>query len=185
MKRHEAVTDKIRDQAAFLSLGLLEPEEARRFEAHLKECPVCEAEVRACAEVAADLAESLPEARPRPSLRQEVLGRAASASVLMRAGDGAWQSPFPGVEVRQLFVDPATRNVTSLVRMKAGAVYPSHRHARLEHCYVLEGDLVFSDHTLLAGDYEVSGPKNDHSSVTTTAGCLLLIINNQGDQLLA
>lgn len=184
MTLHEAISDEIRDRATLFSLGLLEPEESRHFEAHLKTCPACEAEVRACSEVAADLAYSLPESSPRPRVRQEVLRVAASASVLKRARDGTWLSPFPGIDVKQLFIDPATLNVTSLVRMKPGAVYPSHRHASQEHCYVLEGDLVFSDHTLLAGDYEVSATSTDHSIVTTTQGCLLLIINNQRDQLL-
>jgi anti-sigma factor ChrR (cupin superfamily) len=50
---------------------------------------------------------------------------------------------------------------------------------------VLEGDLVFDDHTLFAGDYEVAPDTTHHSPVTTNHGCLLLIMNNQQDQLLA
>jgi hypothetical protein len=50
---------------------------------------------------------------------------------------------------------------------------------------VLEGDLVFSDHILYAGDYEVSVPSTDHALVTTHAGCLLLLTNNQADQVFA
>ena len=46
-------------------------------------------------------------------------------------------------------------------------------------------DLVFNDHTLHAGDYEVDAPDTAHSPVTTHGGCLLLIIHNAGDQLLA
>ena len=82
-------------------------------------------------------------------------------------------------------MDPSTGNVTQLIRMTAGAIYPPHRHFGLEHCYVLEGDLVFDDHTLHAGDYEVASGNSDHSPVTTKHGCLLLIMNNQRDQLLA
>ena len=83
-----------------------------------------------------------------------------------------------------MFEDTATGNTTLLVRMSPGAVYPSHRHAGLEHCYVLEGDLVFADHALQAGDYEVAHSDTDHSSVTTRGGCLLFIINNVRDQIL-
>jgi anti-sigma factor ChrR (cupin superfamily) len=68
--------------------------------------------------------------------------------------------------------------------MAPGAVYPAHRHAGPEHCYVLEGDLVFEDHVLNAGDYEVAAPSSDHSFVTTTRGCLLLLFSHVNDQLL-
>jgi anti-sigma factor ChrR (cupin superfamily) len=67
--------------------------------------------------------------------------------------------------------------------MTAGAVYPPHRHFGPEHCYVLEGDLIFDGHALYAGDYEVAVEATDHSPVTTRHGCLLLIINNQRAQL--
>jgi hypothetical protein len=49
----------------------------------------------------------------------------------------------------------------------------------------LEGDLVFDDHTLYAGDYEVAAGSIDHSPSTTQHGCLSPIMNNQRDQLLA
>jgi hypothetical protein len=41
MTRHETVTDEIRDAASLYSLGLLDPDEAERFESHLNACPVC------------------------------------------------------------------------------------------------------------------------------------------------
>jgi anti-sigma factor ChrR (cupin superfamily) len=69
--------------------------------------------------------------------------------------------------------------------MAPGAIYPPHRHFGLEHCYVLEGDLVFDDYTLHAGDYEIASAATEHSLVTTQHGCLLLIMNNRGDQLVA
>lgn len=76
-------------------------------------------------------------------------------------------------------------NVTQLVRLAPGAKYPPHRHAGLEHCYVLEGDLVSDVHTIYAGDYEINSPHTDHLPVSSKNGCLLLIINNQRDTLLA
>jgi hypothetical protein len=57
--------------------------------------------------------------------------------------------------------------------------------AGFEHCYLIEGDVLSSDHALFAGDYEVNAPNSDHVTITTTHGCLLLIINNQRDQMLA
>jgi anti-sigma factor ChrR (cupin superfamily) len=67
---------------------------------------------------------------------------------------------------------------TSLVRTTAGSVFPSHNHAAPEHSYVLEGDVRFEDHTLQPGDYEVALPSSAHTSITTTHGCLLLIVNH-------
>ena len=114
------------------------------------------------------------------------IGPSAPPPVIYRAGEGEWQdSGFPGLTLKQLFVDPFTGNATLLLRMTAGAVVPRHRHFGLEHCYVLEGDLVFDDHTLYAGDYEVAAESIDHSPATTRHGCLLLIMNNQRDQQLA
>jgi hypothetical protein len=165
MTRHETVTDEVRDAASLYSLGLLDPNEAQRFEAHLNACPLCKAELRACNEVLAEVALSVPAVRPRPRLKEELLRRTLKPAALLRAGDGDWQAtPFPGVEVKQLFVDPVTQNVTSLLRLGPGAGYPPHRHAGFEHCYVIEGDVLSSDHTLFAGRSERSefGPFHDH-----------------------
>ncbi len=183
MTPHQTVTEEIQEQAALFSLGLLEPEDAGRFESHARECAVCAAELRACNEMMVDVALTAPEAVPPPRLRDEVLRRVSSPAMVVRAGDGAWQSPWPGIEVKKLFFDQNTLNTTWLVRMAAGGVYPSHRHAGLEHLYVLEGDVIFGDHTLYPGDYEVRGPDTHHSSATTNKGCLLLVINNQRDVL--
>jgi len=185
MTRHDTVTDEVRDATSLYSLGLLDFEEASRFEAHLDACPVCKAELRACNEVLGELALSAPVVSPPPRVKQELLRRSLLPAALVRAGEGEWKAtPFPGVEVKQLFVDPATLNVTSLVRLQPGAIYPPHRHVSFEHCYVIEGDVVSTDRALFAGDYEVNGPNSDHSAITSTKGCLLLIINNQRDQLL-
>lgn len=90
---------------------------------------------------------------------------------------------FPGVSIRPLFNDSENGDLVSLVRMRAGSHYPSHNHRRIEHCYVLEGDLGFSDHTLFAGDYEAALPGGTHSVVRSETGCLLLLINNALDEL--
>jgi hypothetical protein len=187
--KHEMANDEIHEVASLYSLGLLDPELAAGFEQHLESgCLVCESEVRGFTEASAQVLSALDYAEPADQVREELLrriGRPASAPMILRAGEGQWlESEFPGLSLKRLFVDP-TGTVTSLIRMAAGAVYPPHRHHGLEHCYVLEGDLVFNDHTLYAGDYEVAAPTRDHSTVTTRYGCLLLITNHPGDQLLA
>jgi anti-sigma factor ChrR (cupin superfamily) len=187
--KHDMVNDEVHEMASLYTLGLLEPELAAGFERHLEGCAVCESEVRGFTEATAQVLGAVKEAAPPDRLRQELLNRiggSPSAHLVFRAGEGEWRdSAYPGLAVKQLFADPSTGNVTSLIRMKAGAIYPPHRHFGVEHCYVLEGDLLFDDHTLYAGDYEVAPESTDHSPVSTRNGCLLLIMNNQGDQLLA
>jgi anti-sigma factor ChrR (cupin superfamily) len=183
MTRHSAVTDEVRERASLYHLGLLEPSESAEFERHLSDCEVCQSEARAFAETGAQMALALPQSKPSPSVRERLLKQAIPANVRVRAAEGAWHAtPFPGVEVRRLFVDPATGNVTSMLRLQPGAKIPPHRHAGHEQCYVIEGDVFSGDESLSAGDYEVNTLGTNHSFVSTRNGCLLLLINNQADQ---
>ena len=193
-RNHHTANDEIREVASLYSLGLLEPETASGFERHLERgCRVCESELRGFSEATAQVFAALECDEPPGRIREELLQRIepssfapALAPLIFRAGEGQWQdSGFPGTTVKQLFVDSSTGNVTSLIRMMPGAVYPPHRHFGLEHCYVLEGDLIFGDHTPYAGDYEVASGSTDHSRVTSRHGCLLLLTNNQRDQVLS
>lgn len=190
VKKHVEASDEIQETASLYSLGLLEPELATRFERHLDGgCTLCASELRGFNEATAAVIAEMDHVDPPGRIRDELLKKIAQPSfsfTIYRAGQGEWQdSGISGFSFKQLFVDSSTGNVTSLIRMTAGTVYPPHRHVGLEHCYVLEGDLAFHDHTLYAGDYEVAAAATDHSPVTTHNGCLLLIMNNQGDQLLA
>jgi anti-sigma factor ChrR (cupin superfamily) len=167
------------------AVGALDSAEEQEFERHLASCASCGWETVEFRETAACLA--LLAATPPPeSLRRRVLEKVfiAKPAALVRREEGEWtESAFPGLSIKQLFADPATGNVTSMIRMRPGASYPGHLHAGFEHCYVLEGDLVFEDHALSAGDFEVAAPHTRHGTVTTTAGCLLLITNNTADQV--
>jgi anti-sigma factor ChrR (cupin superfamily) len=184
MTGHRSVTDEIRDVASAYALGLLEPLENAEFEEHLSECAVCRSEATAFQEVTVELAYILPIAEPPARLRTELLQRASSPGVVVRADESAWKkTPFPGIEARRLFLDKVTGTVTSLLRVAAGAVYPAHRHGGVEHVYVIDGDLIFYDHTLETGDYEVNPGSTDHSSITTKTGCLALVIHNVADEL--
>jgi hypothetical protein len=184
---HDMATNEIHEVASLYSLGLLDPELSTAFQRHLEGgCTVCESEVRGFTEATAQVLTALEGAEPPARVRDELMkriGRSATSPLIYRAGEGEWQdSGYPGLTLKQLFVDPSTGNGTLLLRMTAGAVVPPHHHFGLEHCYILEGDLVFDDHTLYAGDYEVAAESVDHSSATTRNGCLLLIMNNQRNQ---
>ena len=176
-----------KDRASLYSLGLLDRDESAAFELHVDTCPACAEEVREAGKLAVGLAQSLPVSTPPTSLRQRVLNEAVlprGVLALVRGKQIHWQeTPFQGVFVSRLYEDSVRGELTSLVKMVPGAKYPSHNHAGLEHCYVLEGDLEFDDHTLNAGDYSAGGPGKDHGAATTKNGCLLFIIHNSHDQV--
>lgn len=168
------------------AVGALDASEQQEFERHLTECEWCKQELVEFRETAAALA-LLSATEPPAALRRRVFEKVGTVrpAALVRRDEGDWaESAFPGLSMKQLFADPATGNVTSLIRMQPGSRYPAHVHSSFEHCYVLEGDLVFEDHTLAAGDFEVAAAQTTHSPVTTRAGCLLLVINNTSDRLL-
>jgi len=177
------------DSASLYALGLLDDAEARVLEQHLKSCPICEAEVRETGDLGVELAGTIPPSPPPAGLRQRVLAEAVlprGLVALVRGAQMNWRpTPYNGITVARLYEDAARGELASLVRMMPGARYPSHRHAGLEHCYVLEGDLIFEDHTLTAGDYSAGSPERDHTSATTRHGCLLFLVNNAADQIRA
>ncbi|HLX44674.1 MAG TPA: cupin domain-containing protein [Bryobacteraceae bacterium] len=187
MTPEQMATDEIHELASLYSLGLLEPELATAFEKHLESgCPVCEAELRSFTETAAQIAESIEQVAPPPGLREKLLQRLPTERMICRTDQLDWQPlPFPGITAKRLFMDPVSGDITTLVRMSPGSTYPAHHHAGIEHLYMLEGDLAFRDHTLYAGDYEVSVPASDHPPVTTKNGCLVLILHHEQDRLYA
>jgi len=175
------------DRASLFAAGRLNGDQAIQFEEHLRTCSSCAEAVRESSEQALTQGGSLLVAAPPASVRERLLSETAlprGVVALVRGQHVNWQeTPFEGVFLARLYEDPARGELTSLVRMLPGARYPSHRHASLEHCYVIEGDLVFEDHSLQAGDYSAGSPDKDHSAATTRHGCLLFIVNNSADQV--
>jgi anti-sigma factor ChrR (cupin superfamily) len=173
--------------ARLYALGLLDDEESRSFERHLGACTLCEAEMRQSGDMAVALAEAIPLLAPLPGLRDRVLGaalRPKDVAGVVRGSALQWRpTPFEGVFTAKLYADSIRGERASLLRVAPGAKYPSHHHSHVEHCYVLEGDVVFSDHTLYAGDYEAAFGGTEHSAVTTQTGCLLFLIHNQHDEV--
>jgi anti-sigma factor ChrR (cupin superfamily) len=185
MTAHQSITDELRELASGYAMGLLGTPETNEFENHLSNCYVCRTEVKALQRIHAALAATAPPVEPPPHIREELLRKIALQPRVVRAEAGTWEkTPFRGVEVRQLFDDKLTGSVTTLLRAAPGAVYPAHCHGGLEHVYVIDGDLVFDDHTLQTGDYEVSEGSSRHSSITSRTGCLALIIHHVGDEIL-
>jgi anti-sigma factor ChrR (cupin superfamily) len=191
--------DETRDRAALYVVGALRGEEAREFEAHLKEgCEVCAGEVKAFSLVADELAAATPPQAPRAKLRERVLDKIASE---VRAGNSAtidkngmrfmlsnlmpWEgTAIKGIETKVLFRDAANGMVTLLVRMAPGTSGPRHRHAEVEESYVLEGDVTISGVEMKPGDYCRAQPGSIHSGLSTRGGCQFITIASERNELL-
>jgi anti-sigma factor ChrR (cupin superfamily) len=167
----------------------LSPDEAAEFERHLGGgCEICRVEVRAFEATAACLPLALTEAEPPPTVREKLLSRIKRPPAgmhVVRQVEGTWRpSPFPGVSVKTLYLDRETAIVTNLVRMEPGSSYPPHRHAAVEQCLVLEGDIRLDDFVLGPGDYSRNDASSHHKRLHTRDGCLLLIVSSLKDELL-
>lgn len=184
MSQHTSITDEVLAQASAYKLGLLDTAETVAFERHMEECSVCAGEARAFGETVGELAFSLPESRPSPNVREELMRRTSPPPVTVRDGEGEWvKTPYEGIDVKVLFVDRATGFITTLMRMAPGAKYPPHHHVGVEHCYMIEGEIKSHDHVLRAGDYEASALGSFHGMVTTDTGALMLMISNKRDRV--
>jgi ChrR Cupin-like domain len=185
------ITDETRELAANYALGVLDPIESASFERLLAADANVAAEVAAFRSVAAELAYGAPLAQPSAKVKEGLLARiqppksqALAIANIVRASETGWvRTPFPGVEVKRLFVDPANGMITTLLKAAAGAIYPAHQHGGLEQVYVVDGDMIFDDHALDTGDYEVSEGHTHHSAIRTTEGCLALIIHSPDDKV--
>jgi predicted ChrR family anti-sigma factor len=190
--------------AALYLAGSLTLDEQERFEAHVASgCAACRAELAAFEGVAAALAAAVEPVTPDPKVRAALLARlererepSASTSpspeakrgetegeiLVQRASEGVWRKcPVPGVSMRVLFVDRESGRFTALVRMEAGASFPSHAHAGPEESVVLEGDLRGADGVLGPGDYWRAPAGSRHGVQTSEQGCLLLTTASLAD----
>jgi anti-sigma factor ChrR (cupin superfamily) len=191
--------DEARDRAALYVVGALRGEEARDFAAHLKQgCEVCAAEVKAFSNVADELAAVVPPEAPSAKLRERVLDKIANeagaghSSTIGKNGMRfvlsnlmPWEATaIAGVETKVLFRDARSGIVTQLVRMGPGTSFPHHRHAEVEDCYVLEGDLTLSGVEMKAGDYCRAEPSSIHTGITTRDGTVIILIASERNKSL-
>jgi|SRR5208337_29434 len=191
--------DEARDGAALYVVGALSGEEAREFEAHLKQgCEVCAAEVKAFSSVTDELAGTVSPQAPSAKLRERVLDKIASE---VRARNSAtidkngmrfmlsnlmpWEeTAIKGIESKVLFRDAANGMVTVLVRMAPGTSAPRHRHAAVEESYVLEGDVTISGVEMKPGDYCRAEPRSVHTGISTRGGCQFITIASERNESL-
>ncbi len=183
LKPHARTDEETWDRVALYLLGGMRAEEASDFEKHLHVCPPCRNEISSLSPLVDDLVLTGPEVEPPAGLRERVLAgtRAGSYTVLAEA-ERAWlPAGVPGVELCQLWLDGANERQTILIRMEAGATLPHHEHGGTEECYVIRGDLRDGDLLLGTGDY-IRFERGTHHSISSQAGCLLLVTSSLHDR---
>ena len=185
----------LHELAPIYALGALDASDQASFERHLHQgCDSCTEDVRSFAEVASLVGESVP-AEPPKHLRDKLLHSIThgprvpgilfrqSGLLIARSDEFAWQTLAPGILLKTLYQDAARKYHTSLVRMEAGAHYPSHNHAEIEELFMLSGDLHVEGQLMRAGDYCRGDSGSVHGETFTDAGCLFLLMASQENQI--
>lgn len=85
-----------------------------------------------------------------------------------------WQPFRDGIEMRRLFKHPVSGFEVAMLRYRAGASAPLHRHAADEHVYVLSGSQRDERGVYPAGTYIFNAAGSTHS-VHSDDGCVVLI----------
>jgi quercetin dioxygenase-like cupin family protein len=151
-------------------------------------------EVLSLSQVAGLLGESV-SAVPPERLRKRLLSRIGgsprvpgivmeqSGLLIARSAELAWQPLATGIYLKPLFEDRDRKYNTSLVRMDAGAHYPSHHHAAIEELFLLSGDLHLEGQVMRAGDYCRADRGSIHGEAFTDDGCLFLLMASPENQI--
>jgi anti-sigma factor ChrR (cupin superfamily) len=97
-------------------------------------------------------------------------------SIYVKPQEIEWRpSQFEGIDIKVLYEDKEAGEMTCLLRWKAGATLPFHKHPELEQSWVIEGS--FSDHDGIcrAGEFVYRKPGSMHET-HSAEGCILLAI---------
>jgi hypothetical protein len=84
-------------------------------------------------------------------------------------------TPYPGIRVRILHVDPIGQHFSALLKMDPQSSFPSHAHDGLEECLVLGGELLVGGVRMRVGDYQLAQPCTVHVEQRSVTGALLYI----------
>lgn len=132
----------------------------------------------------ARLAESLAPVSPPGALaarlRQRLLAAVRSEApaqpdvhLTIRATEGDWSEILPGVAMKMLREDNASRSY--LLRLAPGARIPAHPHRIDEECMVLSGDVWLGAVRASAGDFHLARGHTLHGEIRSEGGCLLYL----------
>lgn len=96
-------------------------------------------------------------------------------ALTIRSADGDWQTILEGVEKKTLLRDEEEGVESYLLRVAPNTKFPAHGHARIEECYVIEGEFFYGDLRLRAGDFQAVPPGYDHVEAYTEIGTTVFL----------
>jgi anti-sigma factor ChrR (cupin superfamily) len=169
----------------------LAPGEVAAAEAHIACCPDCQRELEGLRPVV-DKFVSWPTdvLRPSASLQDRLARRLAEETGKPPApppprqwSEPEWEQVAPGIECKLLATDTERDRVSMLVRLAAGASYPTHTHAGAEELHLLDGELWIEDRKLVPGDYNYGAPGAVDQRVFSETGCTCVLVTSTKDAL--
>ena len=95
--------------------------------------------------------------------------------ITVRANEGEWISLTPKIEKKLLFLDAKRKIESYLLKIQPGGELPAHLHTADEYCFVLEGDVMFDDIELHAGDFQIAKQGSWHSGSYSRNGALVYL----------
>jgi quercetin dioxygenase-like cupin family protein len=195
------IPDDVEELALADAVGALDADEHRELQARVAALsPDQQAEVARVYDVSMAMAVATPQVDPPARVRSQLMAviqadavggdavagpvPAKSANYTLLAAEGEWnETPFPGITMKILAIEPARNLVTMLLKGEPGARYPSHRHSTGEECYVISGSVVIEGRVLRAGDFHHAEADTDHGEIYTTEGTEVLLIGAVSDYL--
>ena len=180
------IPDDLEALALADAIGALDPEERLVLDARVAALsPEERAHVASLYDVTLALGSGVDQADPPARVRDHVIAATRTPGrYTVFGGDQEWaDTPLPGIQSKVLSIDKARGVVTILIRARAGAVYPSHRHSGPEECYVIHGSVVIDGRVLRAGDFHHADADSDHGEITTAEGAEVLIVGAIDDYL--
>jgi hypothetical protein len=104
---------------------------------------------------------------------QAAVGDRPAEHRTIRGDEGTWNVLIPGLSMKLLREDEATRSY--LLRLAPGVRLPAHDHTCDEECIVLEGEVWLGNVHAYAGDYHLACRGLPHGELHTETGCLLFL----------
>ena len=101
---------------------------------------------------------------------------ASPLSQLIKVHEREWQEMQPGIRMKQLWADEATKRRALITKIEPGAQLPLHRHIGDEFIYVIEGTMSDESGTVTAGNMGYRPDGCAHTVSTKTGATVLAVI---------
>ena len=166
-----------RELCELFALDLLEGEALTRFRERLASGdPALLAELAPVESLVPLIGLAAPLARPAPELKRRLFSRIGSDGFyFLLANEDGWNPTAErGVHVRPLFIDPADRSDTALVRLDAGTVSDAFDSLAGESILVASGDIDLGDLRLGEGDWRELGAGRHQAR--SSSGCVVFTL---------